>query len=297
MTEHREASMWQRSNLEIDGVRSAVYQVGDLACPEAVVFVHGNPGPSDDWFDLAPYLSRHARLVSADLPAFGYADHPRTFDFSIPGYARHLGALLERLNVTRAHLVLHDFGAAWGAHWALAHPQALASLTFINPLPLIPEFRWHAYASIWQTPLVGELFQLCAGHPWLVRLFMDRDNPRPFPRAFHQRLARHLDWRQKRAVLRIYRGCSDVKGTFGTLAARLGALGVDSCLIWGEADPYAPVRYAASMRVALGTAELHVLPGLGHWPFVEQPAQVGTVLASFLTRRVGLHASTRAHLK
>lgn len=66
-----------------------------------------------------------------DMPAFGRADRPRDFDFSPGGYARHLGALIERLAIRDVHLVLHDFGGSWGLHWAKANRAAVRSLTLI----------------------------------------------------------------------------------------------------------------------------------------------------------------------
>jgi pimeloyl-ACP methyl ester carboxylesterase len=50
----------------------------------------------------------------------------------VPGYAAHLGRCLEALGITRAHLVLHDFGGPWGLAWAATHPAAFASATLVN---------------------------------------------------------------------------------------------------------------------------------------------------------------------
>lgn len=283
MQKSGEASGWRSRDLHVEGVRSRVYEVPhDGSEDEAVVFVHGNPGPSDDWFPLAPTLSRLGRLIAADMPGFGHADHPRAFDFSIEGYARHLGGLLEQLGVRRAHLVLHDFGAAWGARWALDHPGALASVTLINPLPLCAEFRWHWAAKIWQTPVVGEAFQRLVGFRTVVRPLMDRDNPRPLPPDFHATIAKHLDWPQKRAVLRLYRACSDVPATLGRLGRELAGLHPKTCILWGADDPYVPSRYAEPLRTSFHNARLHLLPGLGHWPVVEDPTRVGELVEDFL---------------
>ena len=54
------------------------------------------------------------RALAMDMPGFGTADKPEDFDYSVPGYARHLGKLLAERGVRRAHLVMHDFGGPWG---------------------------------------------------------------------------------------------------------------------------------------------------------------------------------------
>ena len=40
------------SIVSVNGVSSPILQAGDPQSTEAVVFVHGNPGPKEDWQDL-----------------------------------------------------------------------------------------------------------------------------------------------------------------------------------------------------------------------------------------------------
>jgi pimeloyl-ACP methyl ester carboxylesterase len=145
--------------LAVDGVRAPMLQAGPAEATEAVVFVHGNPGSSQDWARLVERTGTFARAVAWDHPGFGQADKPAGFDYSVQGYAAHLGRCLEVLGITRAHLVLHDvlhdFGGPWGLAWAAAHPAAFASATLLN-IGILPRYRWHL-ARIWRTPLLGEL--------------------------------------------------------------------------------------------------------------------------------------------
>ena len=106
----------------IANVRCAVYDSGPRDATDAVVFVHGNPGPLDDWEDLAPTAAKFARVVAVDMPGYGRAERPRDFDYTIQGYGRYLGAVVDHLGIQRVHLVLHDFGGAWGLGWASTIP-------------------------------------------------------------------------------------------------------------------------------------------------------------------------------
>lgn len=146
------------SEITVAGVSSPVIEAGPADVPEAVVFVHGTPGAGHDWDVLINAVSGFARAVAPDMPGFGGADKPKDFDHTVDGYARHLGGILDQLGVTRAHLVLHDFGGSWGLAWALAHPEALASVTLINTGVLI-DYSWHKYARVWRTPVAGEVLQ------------------------------------------------------------------------------------------------------------------------------------------
>ena len=272
--------MFALENRLIRGVNTPTYDAGPRERTEAVVFVHGNPGPSDDWEQLAPRAAEFARVVAMDMPGYGRAGRPRDFDYTVGGYGQHLGALLDALGIERAHLVLHDFGGGWGLAWALARPQALASVTLIDTGILVG-YRWHKYARIWQTPIVGELFQAMANAPLMHRA-LNADNPRPLPRSFVERVMRHADWGHKRAVLRLYRASRDVDRAFAPLREGARRLDVPACVVWGDGDAYLPVEFAERQRVFFPRAEVHVLHGLGHWPFIDDPDAVEAVVLPFL---------------
>jgi pimeloyl-ACP methyl ester carboxylesterase len=265
----------------VAGVRCAVSD-SDPGRREAVVFVHGNPGPMDDWEELAPAVAAFARVVAMDLPGYGRAARPRNFDYTVRGYGRYLGALLDDLTVDRAHLVLHDFGGPWGLRWALDHPDRLASLTFIN-CGILAGYKWHAFARIWQTPVLGELAQLTTT-AWGMRRALDRMNPRPLPQSFIDRVMRYADWGHRRAVLKLYRA-SKYLGTAVPAAVAIPSE-LPVCVLWGASDPFVPVAFAEQQKRHFPRAEVHVLPGLGHWPFVDDVGAVREPLVEFLRRNL-----------
>lgn len=269
----------------VAGVRTVVYDSAPQAGGEAVVFVHGNPGPSDDWERLAPAVASFARTIAMDLPGYGRAEHPYNFDFSVEGYAGYLGALLEQLAVTRAHLVLHDFGGPFGLAWAAAHPDNLASVTLINT-GVLRGFRWHKYARIWQTPVLGELAQLSVSLPWF-KAALNRDNPKPLPDDFAERIMRYADWPHKRAVLKLYRASRDTDAQLARHMPQAGEVDRPACVIWGAEDKFVPVALAERQREVFPRAEVHTLPGLGHWPFVDDPDAVLAIMLPFLRAQVG----------
>ena len=78
----------------IDGIRSPLLELGPADSNEAVVFVHGNPGSIRDWDALARGVGEFGRAMAIDMPGFGAADKPADFDYSVGGYARHLGKLM-----------------------------------------------------------------------------------------------------------------------------------------------------------------------------------------------------------
>jgi pimeloyl-ACP methyl ester carboxylesterase len=272
-----------RAACTVRGVRSPVLQAGPSDAGEAVVFVHGNPGPGSDWTDLLGRVGEFARALAPDMPGYGEADKPADFDYTIEGYARHLGGLLEQLGVRRAHLVAHDFGGPWALAWAVANPDAFASATLIDTGALV-DYRWDRYAKIWRTPIAGELFMASANRA-ATRLLLGRENPRLYRDAIDRIYAHTRDWSTKRAVLKLYRAtpASAMEGS----VEELRALDRPALVLFGTHDVYIPWQQAERQRQAFPSARVELLEGLGHWPFLEDPGWVASLVVPFLREQLG----------
>jgi pimeloyl-ACP methyl ester carboxylesterase len=272
----------------VGGVHSPVLQAGPSDVSEAVVFVHGNPGPKDDWSDILALVGEFVRAVAPDMPGYGAADKPRDFDYTIRGYGDYLGGVIDQLGVRRAHLVLHDFGGAWGLAWAVKHPEAFASATLIGTGALI-DYHWHRYARIWRTPVLGELFQVTATRQG-VRLLVGRENPK-LPRVAIDRIYTNThSWATKRAILKLYRATPE--SLFAAPAPALRALDRPALVLWPTKDPYVPVEQAERQRQAFPSARIELLEGHGHWVFVEDPERVASLVVPFLRQQVSAAASS-----
>jgi pimeloyl-ACP methyl ester carboxylesterase len=64
-----------RTILTVDGIRAPLLEARPAGAPsdEAVVFVHGNLGSSQDWVPLLERAGHVARAVAWDHPGFGQA--------------------------------------------------------------------------------------------------------------------------------------------------------------------------------------------------------------------------------
>src|SRR6185312_13430257 len=268
--------------LAVDGVRSPVL-IGGVATPgEAVVFVHGNPDAGSDWLPLMEPVAEFATAVAPDMPGFGAADKPKDWDYSVAGYATHLGGLLDQLGIERAHLVAHDFGGPFSLQWAANNPGKTASVTLINTGVLL-DYRWHRLARVWRTPLLGELFMRMTT-PAFSRLVMRHDNP-GLAEEWRDTIMGHFGPDgTKRAVLRLYR--STPPHLIESLAAPLRSLDPDTLVVWGDADVYIPAVQAERQREVFPRAQIEVLRGIGHWAWLEAPDEVAGFVVPFLRDRV-----------
>lgn len=271
----------ERSSLLAGGTRTRLIQAGPPEASEAVVFVHGNPGSADDWGRLVAAAGRAGRrAVAFDLPDFGETVAPAGFEHSVFGYASFLGEALGELGIERAHLVLHDFGGPIGLVWTAMNPEALAGIVLIDT-GILPGYRWHRLARIWRTPIVGELLQATATRG-AFRSLLNRNEPRGLPRDFVEKMYDHYDRRTRKAVLALYRATDDPGAAAAEFSQLMAPRDLPALVVWGEDDAYLPSSYAYSQREAFPSADVHVLPASGHWPFADAPETVERLLVGFL---------------
>ncbi|WP_369135660.1 alpha/beta fold hydrolase [Modestobacter sp. I12A-02662] len=279
-----------RSAVDVDGVRTSYLQAGPPEAEEAVVLVHGNPGPAEDWRRLVSRVGAFARAVAPDMPGYGESDKPDRFVYTVDGYARHLDALLDRLAVRRAHLVLHDFGGPWGLTWAADHPDRVASVVLVN-VGVLRDYPWHSLARIWRTSGLGEV-SLRTTTLRGLRLAMRQGSPRGLPLEALERMHRaSRDPAARRAVLRLYRA-TDMAAVADDLHRRLPGDRWPVLVVWGARDPYVPVRWADRQRETFPRAEVRVLADSGHWPMLDSPVALELPVLAFLRASIGAASGT-----
>jgi pimeloyl-ACP methyl ester carboxylesterase len=283
-----------RTRIEVKGIFTRLVQAGPSDASEAVVFMHGNPGSSDDWERLISVVCGPSaeggsgparRALAFDLPDFGETVATDGFQHTVPSYVEFMDAALDVLGVERINLVVHDFGGPIGLVWSAMHAERLASMTLID-IGVLPGYRWHRMARVWRTPVLGELAQAITFRSGFRRMIAASE-PRGLPREFLDRMYDQYDRRTKKAVLELYRATDEPGAAATEFAAYMAPQDIPALVIWGEHDAYLPSSYAARQRDAFPSADVHVLPASGHWPFADSPEIVERLLVSFLDRLGG----------
>ena len=117
------------------------YEDDDFADPwrphDVFVALHGFAESSAAWFAWVPHLARTHRVLRPDLRGFGRSTVPAAaehYPWSVAGFAADLVALLDALEVTRAHLVGARVGAPIAMQIAADHPDRVTSLSLVSGL-------------------------------------------------------------------------------------------------------------------------------------------------------------------
>ncbi len=178
---------------------------------------------------------------------------------------------------------MHDFGGPWGLKWANDHPNQVGSITLIN-CGILEGYKWHGFAKIWQTPILGELAQLTTT-AWGMHRALNRMSPEAASAEFHRPgdEVRRLGAQTPRAeaVPRSKR--------VGKAPPELGefAKTLPVCVIWGAGDPFIRVEFAEKQKQYFPQAKYTYFKGWGTGRLSTTSKPCGNRCWSFLRRHVG----------
>ncbi len=113
-----------------------------------VVLIHGLTGDLSIWFlsRTIPALTESHRVTAYDLRGHGYTDAPAEGYTSLD-HARDLLGLFDVLDIERARLVGHSFGAVIAMHAAVIVPRRVDALVLSDPY--FPALRHLEDVSRW----------------------------------------------------------------------------------------------------------------------------------------------------
>jgi alpha/beta hydrolase fold len=119
--------------VEADGL-SMFYREAGAPDASVVLLLHGFPTSSFMYRELIPRLADRYRVISPDLPGFGFTDVPmeRKYKYSFDALARTISSFTDALQLNRYVLYVFDYGAPTGFRVAMAHPERITAIISQN---------------------------------------------------------------------------------------------------------------------------------------------------------------------
>jgi pimeloyl-ACP methyl ester carboxylesterase len=269
------------SRVEVDGV-GIEYEVHGAGRP--VVLLHGFPDSGRLWRHQAPALAEAGfQVIVPDLRGYGRSGKPEAIDaYSIPLLAGDVLAILAQLEIGKAHVVGHDWGAALA--WALAsfapgNVDHLAVLSVGHPATFLRtlEQRQKSWYML--------LFQ----HPGIAERWLSQDDWANFRTWAH-----HPDADQVIADLEAdgsltpglnYYRANITPESWVAPPLQLPPVQAPAMGIWSTGDiALTEVQMTDSAKSVDGPWRYERLDGPGHWMQLEAPGQVTALLLDFLPR-------------
>ncbi len=256
----------------VNGV-SLYYEVHGSGPP--VVLSHGIIGDTASFASLLPVLATTYTVVVYDERGRGQSsDGPGPF--SVADCAADLRALLAYLDISSAVHLGHSFGGRIVLTFALSCPEAVRGLILLDVMSEPPQGK-HRPQDDFRALVQRE------GIAAALRYRVERGSLHVAdPQAFLAQLEAEQE-RYARYSITGYLRAVHAMVTMPALSPRLGEITCPVLAIAGERDgPYLP--FLELYRARLPQCQTVVVPGAGHFPWVENTAVTTRVIATFLQR-------------
>jgi pimeloyl-ACP methyl ester carboxylesterase len=239
------------------------------------VLVHGVPETPAVWDPVRSQLQRDD-VVALQLPGFGCA-RPNGFGATKEEYVTWLVGELSGLQADGpVDLVGHDWGGGFVVRLVSTRPDLVRSWVSDAAGLGDPDFEWHEFAKIWQTPGAGEEFfdqQLAQSVDERAGVFEMFGVPHDLAIA----MAGAVDRTMADCILALYRSAVDVGKEWSPDFRDIPAPGL--VLVPSE-DPFLSGD-GARLGASNAGAAVADLAGLGHWWMLQDPGKGAAVLEEF----------------
>jgi pimeloyl-ACP methyl ester carboxylesterase len=283
---------WSGNVNSTDGVSLWVHSVGGGA-PNAkvIVLVHGGPGLSLTYLKIFDLLASPARqVVSYDQRGSGLSTAPADGDYDIEAQVSDLDAVRAWSGAQQITVIGHSWGGYLAAAYTALHPANVAALALIDALP--PDLD----AAATGEELLGER---------ISQLQAEGLIPNPLPPVQNNScladdealtpayLANPREPVNPSAVWgssctestadSATEAYANDSGEFPALVAALGQWRGKALVMQGAGDPFG-LGWSSTSVAELQSAQtqLVIVPGAGHFPWIERPGLVLLTLAKFI---------------
>jgi pimeloyl-ACP methyl ester carboxylesterase len=263
---------------------------GGLSITEAgagfpVLMLHGLGATKVSFLPTVAGLADSFHTIAVDLPGFGDSVKPIRAAYDAAYFAKAMVALLDALEIDRAHFVGNSLGGRVALELGLSSPDRVERLGLLaTSLAWLRDRPWAALLKL-VPPQLGVIQP--APRP-IVEAIMNRFVPGSQQQwataGIDEFLRSYLTPRGRAAFYAAARNIylEEPRGKNG-LWTRLPDLSPPSLFVWGKRDTLVPIRFEDHVRQALPAAE-HLELDCGHVPQMEKPKETHAALREFFTR-------------
>lgn len=249
-----------------------------------ILFIHEFGGNHASWEPQMRYFSRRHRCIT--YAARGYP--PSGVPKDVERYSQAIAvadaiAVLDALNITRAHIVGLSMGGFASVHFGLLHPDRALSLTVAGAGYGCEKQYEEYFRGVSRE--VADRFERDGARAFAPiyaegasRVQFQEKDPRGW-REFADRLATHSDL----GAALTMRGVQVRRPSFWDLEVELKQMNVPTLVIVGDEDDHC-LQPGIFLKKTIPACGLSVFPKTGHTLNLEEPDAFNALLAGFIAQ-------------
>jgi pimeloyl-ACP methyl ester carboxylesterase len=256
--------------VRLDNCEMHVAEDGDPDAP-ALLLLTNAAAPTAIWDPVIPTLARAHHVIRVNPLGRGSSS------YDVPGQARDVAAVLDRLGVGRVTPVGHSSGSMVATALVEQRRELVAALVLIDMSPdLTGKVPDPLSTRLLQNRFAGRLLWRLRTEDTIRKAAASGfTRPVEIPPA----LVRHMMEMKHEDLVGVMGAYTSYLGQRG-LADRLAGSGRPLLVLFGAEDKRWRPSSAAGYRIVPG-ARIEMLPGCGHMPMMEDPDTVGRLLLEF----------------
>jgi pimeloyl-ACP methyl ester carboxylesterase len=265
--------------VEVNGRRVHVHVSG--TGPD-VVLIHGAFGSLRDFtYHLSARLAERYRVIAFDRPGLGYTErtdpaYGRAFATTAESPAEQaalLAAAARELGAENPIVVGHSFGGIVAMAWALDHDPAAVVMLAGVAMPWPGDLGWlyQVNGTAVGGGVVAPVLSAWTPEARLREAVAATFAPQPMPDGYADHIGPYMPLRLP-AFRANARQVNTLRPHVVEMAKRYPALRLPIEIVHGEADRTVPIAvHSEPLSRIVPTADLTILPGIGHMPHHADP--------------------------
>lgn len=275
-------------------------RVLDVGEGPPVLYLHGGPNAGTTWAPIVGQLEGMRSLV-VDRPGTGLSGpFPIDADNLTDVADAFVAGVLDALEVPAAHVVASSFGGFLALRSAAATPSRVDRMVQMGCPAGAPGMSMPGFMKALVTPGLGRVLQALPPSRMSVRMMLrqighDVGATSGTIAAFvdwYLALQRHTDTGDNEG--RMIRQLASRRGWHPTLSLPddvLAAVQAPTFFLWGTNDTFGGSDVAQRVVGRMPDAEVELLPGAGHLPWLDDPERAATATATFLSQPAPLRTA------
>jgi len=266
------------SHVDAGGVSTRVLVAGD---GPPLVLLHGTGGHIEAYARNIAALARHHRVIAIDMLGHGWTDAPARA-YTLDAYAEHLDAVLDALEVHRAHLSGESLGGWLAAWYAASRPDRVDRLVLTTPGNVTSK------PETMRTVAESTLRAVTEASPQTVRarlewLFAPQTRSLVTDELVDVRLAIYTRPGAEAAMRNVLvLQDPEVRARYAWDPSWCARIASPTLIIWTSDDPTGTLEEGRLLLDWIPGARLEYLEGAGHWPQWERPEAFDQLHLEFL---------------